>query len=124
MLQEFKTAGRLSRGGFWLRHLTLVPLGLWLAIAVYTTLGDPYDLPVVFALTLALVSTWGRRLHDRGRSAWWLLAALVPVLGALWLIVECALRGAADGASRFGPPPGVRTEYLAVEPRPTRTPNP
>lgn len=28
-----------------------------------------------------------RRLHDIGKSAWWLLIVLIPVVGAIWLIV-------------------------------------
>ncbi|HXQ47029.1 MAG TPA: DUF805 domain-containing protein, partial [Caulobacteraceae bacterium] len=27
-----------------------------------------------------------RRLHDIGKSGWWLLVALVPLLGAIYLI--------------------------------------
>ena len=93
VLSEFRVHGRLTRSGFWLRHVSIVPIGLWLVIAAAETLGGPYDLPLVVAFVLLLVSTWGRRLHDRGRSAWWLLATLVPVLGPLFLIVECGLRG-------------------------------
>jgi uncharacterized membrane protein YhaH (DUF805 family) len=115
MLHEFLPVGRLSRSGFWLRHLTTVPLALWLVIAAGHSPGAPYDLPLAVALVLMLVSVWGRRLHDRGRSAWWLLAVFVPVLGALFLLVECALRGSASAASRFGPAPGARRDYAVVE---------
>ena len=93
VLNEFRPCGRLTRAGFWLRHVSLVPIGLWLVIAAAETLGGPYDLPLVIAFVLLLVSIWGRRLHDRGRSAWWLLATLVPVLGPLFLMIECGLRG-------------------------------
>lgn len=92
MLREFSTSGRLGRGGFWGRLLITVPLGLWAVTAAGQVPGAPYDLPVVVAYLLALVSMWGRRLHDRGHSAWWLLAVFVPVLGALGLFIECALR--------------------------------
>lgn len=114
MLHELTTSGRLRRGGFWLRHMTVVPLGMWLLIAAGDSPGAPYDIPFVAALVLFLVSAWGRRLHDRARSAWWLLSVFVPVLGAVFLIVECGLRGTAAGASRFGPATDVRRNYLAV----------
>jgi len=114
VLSEFRPRGRLTRSGFWLRHLTLVPIGLWLVIAAAETLGSPYDLPFVVAFVLLLVSIWGRRLHDRGRSAWWLLATLVPVLGPLFLIVECGLRGSSPAAAKFGPEPGLRGDYVTV----------
>ena len=32
-----------------------------------------------------------RRLHDTGRSGWWLLIGLVPLIGSLWLIVLLCL---------------------------------
>jgi len=114
VLNEFRPHGRLTRSGFWLRHVSLVPIGLWLVIAAAEILGSPYDLPLVLACVLLLVSIWGRRLHDRGRSAWWLLATLVPVLGPLFLIIECGLRGTSPAAARFGPDPGTRSDYVRV----------
>lgn len=32
-----------------------------------------------------------RRLHDTGRSGWWILISLIPVVGAIWLIVLLCL---------------------------------
>jgi uncharacterized membrane protein YhaH (DUF805 family) len=92
---ELLPIGRLSRGGFWLRHLLALPLALALCIAARHALGAPWDLLPVLLTVLFLASTWGRRLHDRGHSAWWLLAAALPVLGAVGLLIECALRGSA-----------------------------
>lgn len=114
VLSEFRAHGRLTRSGFWLRHVSIVPIGLWLVIAAAEILGGPYDLPLVVAFVLLLVSIWGRRLHDRGRSAWWLLATLVPVLGPLFLIVECGLRGSSPMAAKFGAEPGLRGDYVTV----------
>jgi uncharacterized membrane protein YhaH (DUF805 family) len=114
VLDEFRVRGRLSRAGFWLRHLSIVPIGLWLVIAAAETAGSPYDLPLVAAMVLLMVSIWGRRLHDRARSAWWLLATLVPVLGPLFLMFECGLRGTSPAAAKFGPEPGTRDDYVSV----------
>ena len=114
IIDEFKTSGRVGRGGFWLRQFTLVPLALWLTVAAGETLGAPYDLPFAIGTTMLLVSLWVRRLHDRGHSAWWLAAACIPVLGALVLLFECGLRGAGREASRYGAPPGLRPDYVVV----------
>ena len=46
-----------------------------------------------------------RRMHDRGRSAAWLLAAAVPVLGPLWLLVELGLRKGTPGENPYGADP-------------------
>ena len=32
-----------------------------------------------------------RRLHDTGRSGWWLLIGLVPLIGGIWLLVLLCL---------------------------------
>ncbi len=114
LTREFRTTGRVGRLGFWLRHFTLVPLALWLTVAASDWPGAPYDLPFAALTTLLLVSLWGRRLHDRGRSAWWLAAVLIPVLGALVLMIECGLRGAGRAAAGYGAPPGLRHGYAVV----------
>jgi uncharacterized membrane protein YhaH (DUF805 family) len=113
-IQEFSLQGRLSRTGFWLRMGVVVPLALWLCTVAQRWPGAPFDLVPVLALVAHLVSAWGRRLHDRGRSAGWLLLAAVPVAGAIALLIECGFRGPAAGAGRYGAPAGVRRDYLRV----------
>ncbi len=114
-LSELSPSGRLRRMSFWLRHLTVVPLAFWLVIGAGQSPGAPADLPIVLLTIALLVSIWGRRLHDRGHSAWWLLAVFIPVIGMLGLVVECALRGSSLRGDRFGPAPGARTDYLTVQ---------
>lgn len=115
MLGELRTAGRLNRTGFWLRHCSLVPLLLAMAVATEQAFGAPVDVLVALLLVLLLVSIWGRRLHDRARSAWWLLLVVIPVLGPVLLIVECGLRGtSADAPRRFGPTGRESHDYLSV----------
>jgi uncharacterized membrane protein YhaH (DUF805 family) len=45
-----------------------------------------------------------RRLHDTGRSGWWLLIALVPLIGAIVLLVFFVTDSEA-GANQYGPNP-------------------
>lgn len=121
-LSELRPRGRLDRAGFWFRHLTVVPLALWIVIAAGQSLGAPYDIPLVLVFVALLVSTWGRRLHDRGHSAWWLLGVLVPVVGAVVLVIECGFRGAAQGDKFDNTGPVVRPDYLSVEGAPNHSP--
>jgi len=114
LVRELLPVGRVGRGGFWLRHLLVLPVALFLCISAEQVVGRPLGLVAALATTLFLVSTWGRRLHDRGRSALWLLVAAVPVLGALFLLVECAFLRARPGAQRFGDAPGLRADYVTV----------
>ena len=113
ILDEFRTSGRMTRQGFWLRHLFALPAALALVIAAQE-LASTLELAASAALTLFLVSTWSRRLHDRGYSAWRLLIVLVPVVGALYLSVECAFRKGNAQANRFGAPVGERADYTTV----------
>ena len=43
-----------------------------------------------------------RRLHDIDRSGWWILLALIPLVGAIVLIIWYCTKGTA-GQNRFGP---------------------
>jgi uncharacterized membrane protein YhaH (DUF805 family) len=45
-----------------------------------------------------------RRLHDTGRSGWWLLLFLIPLIGFIVLVVWFASRG-NTGTNAFGPDP-------------------
>lgn len=111
---ELTTTGRLGRAGFWLRHAVGLPICLFLCIAADAQLGPGAGLLAAALTTLFLVSTWGRRLHDGGRSAWWLLLAVVPVAGALALVVLCGFLGTRASGQRYGAPAGGRLDYRTV----------
>ena len=52
-----------------------------------------------------------KRCHDRGRSGWFLLANLIPVVGSLWVLVELGFQPAAEAGNRYEPdPPGALAE--------------
>ncbi len=99
----FSFQGRLSRKPYWLfvsiplgvvnrldRFLISTPGLLWLGLIVS-----------LCALWPALAAMT-KRLHDRDKSAWWLLLLLVPVIGWLWLIIELAFFRGTNGENRFG----------------------
>lgn len=44
-----------------------------------------------------------RRLHDTGKSGWWILVGLIPLIGWIWLLILCAARGEA-AANAHGEP--------------------
>jgi uncharacterized membrane protein YhaH (DUF805 family) len=45
-----------------------------------------------------------RRLHDTGKSGWMLLVALIPFIGAIWLLVLFLIEG-DSAANEYGPNP-------------------
>jgi len=45
-----------------------------------------------------------RRLHDIGKSGWLILIVLIPLIGAIWLLV-LMLTDSTPGANEYGPNP-------------------
>lgn len=46
-----------------------------------------------------------KRWHDRDKSGWWMLIGLVPVIGDLWLLIECGFLDGTPGTNKYGPSP-------------------
>ncbi|MFG2059642.1 DUF805 domain-containing protein [Micromonospora sp. NPDC048930] len=58
-------------------------------------------------MLLSTLAVTVRRLHDTDRSEWWLLIGLVPIVGAIVLLVFCLL-DSTPGTNRFGANPKER----------------
>ena len=39
-----------------------------------------------------------KRFHDRDKSGWWVLIGLVPIIGAIWLLIELGFLKGTPGA--------------------------
>lgn len=63
-------------------------------------LGGLYSLAVLIPGLAVSV----RRLHDTGRSGWWLLIALIPFIGAIVLLIFM-LSDSERGSNQYGPSP-------------------
>jgi uncharacterized membrane protein YhaH (DUF805 family) len=102
--------GRARRTEFWM--FTLVNIGVSLVLALidnfvigtsatgFGVLGGIYSLAVL----VPSLAVGARRLHDTGRSGWWQLIAIIPIIGWIMLIVFWALDG-VRGANQHGPNP-------------------
>ena len=123
-------SGRLGRAAYWLGNLGLMVLQ-WVVIfgllqLSHSTLDrltqlergthlPPADvvqdlmmhvgLPVLIVGLLFLYPSYAiatKRWHDRGKSGWWSLIAFVPIIGALWMLIELGFLGGDDGVNDFG----------------------
>jgi uncharacterized membrane protein YhaH (DUF805 family) len=56
------------------------------------------------AIILPLIALAVRRLHDTGRSGWWILIGLVPLIGPIVLIVFY-VTDSQPGTNEYGPNP-------------------
>ena len=46
-----------------------------------------------------------KRWHDRGKSGWWVLIALIPLVGPIWAIIETGFLPGTSGPNEYGPDP-------------------
>ena len=60
----------------------------------------------VLAVLVPTLAVTARRLHDIGRSGWWQLIALIPLVGTVVLLLFCA-SDADRGPNRYGADPGL-----------------
>lgn len=80
-------------------------------------LGSIYSLAVLIPSLAVTV----RRLHDTNRSGWWILIGLIPLIGAIVLIIFAAMDSTAD--NKYGPnPKGMRTATATAAPAPAAAP--
>lgn len=66
--------------------------------------GGPFTLILCLGSFIPGLAVAVRRLHDSGRSGWWLLIGIVPLIGSLWLFILLIWAG-TRGSNRFGPDP-------------------
>lgn len=109
VLKKYATfRGRARRREYWI--LTLVNFLIVLVVAGITEIlpGAEDVLFFIlgvywFAIILPSLAVSVRRLHDTGRSGWWLLLGIVPFLGIVVLIFM--LLAGNHGENRYGPDP-------------------
>ncbi len=118
----FSFEGRINRSAYWLKF-NLPVLVIYIVLAVISAMmapamdayGNPVEVPGAgFMAMQAIVGIFGlvmlwpslavaaKRWHDRDKSGWWTLIVLVPIIGSLWMLIECGFLKGSDGPNRFG----------------------
>ena len=84
--------GRARRKEYWMFSLFnfVIALAITVVESVIGTGGTIYGLYALLVL-IPSIAVAVRRLHDTGRSGWWLLLALIPAIGAIILLVFLVL---------------------------------
>ncbi|MEV4265393.1 DUF805 domain-containing protein [Kribbella sp. NPDC049584] len=113
-------SGRARRKEYWMFVLFNVIVSIILSI-LDKILGLDFGsgsssssgwLSTIYSLAV-LLPTIGvaiRRMHDTGRSGWWILINLIPCIGWIWFIVLAAQEGNA-GDNAYGPDPKAAERF-------------
>jgi uncharacterized membrane protein YhaH (DUF805 family) len=119
-MKEFKSAlqnyavfsGRATRRDYWIFQLFYFLIGLVLSMVdmemgLYSWELKAGPLSGVFgaAILIPWVAIAVRRMHDSGHSGWWVLLALIPLLGTLPYFIFMLL--GSDGDNEYGPRPAM-----------------
>ncbi|NLC70306.1 MAG: DUF805 domain-containing protein [Desulfuromonadaceae bacterium] len=102
-------SGRARRTEYWMFFLInlLIAIGISLVEGI---LGSPGVVGSLYSLAVVIpgIAVSMRRLHDTGRSGWWLLIGLIPLLGAIVLLVFMVQEG-NPGPNQYGASPKETT---------------
>ena len=108
MTQKYLTmSGRASRSEYWYFYLFFILTSLLCTMigGVFSeTASDIIGAICYIVLGIPCFTASSRRLHDIDKSAWFLLLALIPIVGAIILIILFCKKG-TDGLNRFGNDP-------------------
>ena len=87
-LRQYVTwRGRASRSEYWWFYLFTILVSIVTGILDSVLGTEALSNLASLALLLPSLAVTVRRLHDSGKSAWWLLATVVPIVLALGLMV-------------------------------------
>ncbi len=108
-------SGRARRKEYWMFVLMNFIAGIILSVVdsmlgVAVGEGTIGVLSLIYTLALIIpsIAVSVRRLHDSGRSGWWLLICFVPLLGTIALIVFYCM-DSEEGDNQYGPNPKFLT---------------
>ena len=103
-------SGRATRTQYWMFVLFYFIISIVLnvvdAFLFIPMMGLPI-LSILFGLGIIIpsISVAVRRLHDTSRTGWWLLIALLPVIGVIVLIIFYVMDSHGDNV--YGPNPAA-----------------
>ncbi|MDR3083081.1 MAG: DUF805 domain-containing protein [Streptomyces sp.] len=102
-------SGRARRAEYWMFHLVNLAISLAL-VFIGWAIGFSF-LTTMIALTIFTLVAFlpslalsVRRLHDTGRSGWWVLVSLIPVIGWVPLLIVTFVEG-EPGDNAYGESP-------------------
>ncbi len=105
----FSYRGRIPRRMFWVYGVgAMIALGAmgWMLLTIAGVPSDRADRWMWLALAWPNTAIAAKRWHDAGKSGWWAVWCLVPVLGTLVTLAANGFLHGTRGPNAFGPPLG------------------
>jgi uncharacterized membrane protein YhaH (DUF805 family) len=104
-------SGRARRKEYWLFVLFNLIITFVLGF-VEGLAGGPGFVSILYSLAVFIpgIAVSVRRLHDTGRSGWWLLIGLIPLIGAIVLLVF-VIQDGKPGQNQYGANPKEAIAY-------------
>ena len=112
-------SGRAKRSEYWYFSLLNLIITLIAAVIDYVSGINFYPLPygpffviVALATLLPSLAVSVRRLHDVGKSGWYYFITLIPIIGAIWILVLFCTKG-EKGSNKYGSEPKNESEEIS-----------
>lgn len=95
--------GRINRKPWWIGMviLFLVNVGLAAILGAQSTLAGLVGLVLIIPGVMVSI----KRCHDRGKSGWWCLLFIIPLVGAIWALIDLGILSGEEGPNQYGPDP-------------------
>ena len=105
LVQMYLTVdGRVNRLRYFLRGLGLGLVGMVLYFVMYLAVSEVAAGILYGLVMLAQIPLCIRRSHDMGKSGWWNLLLLVPLVNAIWSLFLLFKKG-TEGDNAYGSDP-------------------
>jgi len=95
--------GRIGRQTYWLSQIANLVVVSALSFILRFIGSSFLDIVVVLLSLYVNIPLTGKRLHDRGKSAWWILIGLIPLVGGIWIFINAGLLNGMPGPNAYGP---------------------
>ncbi len=112
--------GRINRRSLLIGWLIALVIAVSLFLSIVDLIGEknkfvyPIEYVLYYIFALFMASFTVRRLHDIGKSGWYYLVSLIPIIGsflAVFGFIYLLLKRGEEKANRYGIKPENRVSY-------------
>lgn len=101
-------SGRATRSEYW-KFMIFVYIMEALAASIFSVASDGSEISIAYLIICLLfvlpeLSVSVRRLHDIGKSGWFFLISMIPVVGSIIFFIMC-LMDSEPRTNKYGPDP-------------------